>query len=389
MGRYSFAHIVCLFWHLDPMKTERYLKYAPTRDVVFVLGAGASYGDGVPLQRDILPMLLDGGMERLEQSAMGQQVKEFIEACFYVDAPAREFPKLGAVFGFLDYFISQRESLNARYDYEEIVLIRENLIKIIHYIVNERSDQQSPIYRRFWEAIQRHNRNISVITLNYDTLLEQAFKPLYPETGYIDYCVQLMNYEKHDALKEFHFWVNPREPVLAEPHENPVPFKIIKLHGSLNWKYCNCCNQALLTTWDRSIDLDSGNFVGYTQPEQKEYEYICPVDGTEFQTLILPPSYVKTLNNPVITRLFSEASREIRAARRIVFIGYSLSDGDVHVKALFKKHLHQDVEMVVINPKSSETVQHRYSALSQNVRFYGRTFEDLVQDEALMETLLI
>ena len=371
------------------MKTERYLKYAPTRDVVFVLGAGASYGDGVPLQREILPMLLDGGMERLEQSAMGQQVKEFIEVCFYVDAPAREFPKLGAVFGFLDYFISQRESLNARYDYEEIVLIRENLIKIIHYIVNERSDQQSPIYRRFWEAIQRHNRNISVITLNYDTLLEQAFKPLYPETGYIDYCVQLMNYEKHDALKEFRFWVNPREPVLAEPQENPVPFKIIKLHGSLNWKYCNCCNQALLTTWDRSIDLDSGNFVGYTQPEQKEYEYICPVDGTEFQTLILPPSYVKTLNNPVITRLFSEASREIRAARRIVFIGYSLSDGDVHVKALFKKHLHPDVEMAVINPKSSESVQHRYSALSQNARFYGRTFEDLVQDQALMETLLI
>jgi hypothetical protein len=91
----------------------------------------------------------------------------------------------------------------------------------------------------------------------------------------------------------------------------------------------------------------------------------------------------------VITRLFSEASREIRAARRIVFIGYSLSDGDVHVKALFKKHLHPDVEMVVFNPKSSESVQHRYSALSPNTRFYRKTFEGLVQDEALMETLLI
>ena len=63
-----------------------------------------------------------------------------------------------------------------------------------------------------------------------------------------------------------------------------------------------------------------------------------PMDGTKFQTLILPPSYIKTLNNPVISQLFSEASREIRATRRIVFIGYSLSDGDVHIKALFKKH---------------------------------------------------
>lgn len=370
------------------MKTERYLKYAPTRDVVFVLGAGASYGDGVPLQRDILPMLLGGSMENLELSAMGRQVKEFIEANFYVDAAAREFPKMGAVFGFLDYFISQRESLNARYDYEAIVKIRENLIKIIHYIVDERSNQQSPFYHRFWEAIKRHNRNVSIITLNYDTLLEQAFKPLYSQTGYIDYCLHLMNYEKHEALKEFQFWVNPREPVPAEPHEDPVPFKIIKLHGSLNWKYCNCCNQALLTTWDRSIDLDSGSFVGYTQPEQQQYEYICPVDGTEFQTLILPPSYVKVLNNPVVSRLFGEASREIRAARRIVFIGYSLSDGDVHVKALFKKHLHPDVELVAMNPKSSQGIRHRYSALSRNTRFLPTTFEDLVQNDALMEGLL-
>jgi len=370
------------------MKSEHYLKYAPTRDVLFVLGAGASYGDDVPLQRDILPVLLDGSMAHLERSAMGRQVKEFIEANFYVDALTGECPKLEAVFGFLDYFITQHESLNSKYSYDEIVLIKENLIKIIHYIVDERSNRKSPYYRRFWAAVQRHNRNVSIITLNYDTLLEQAFEPLYPGTGYIDYCVHLMNYEKQNTLREFQFWINPRGPVLAEPGENPVPFKIIKLHGSLNWKYCNCCNQALLTTWDRGIDLDSGSFVGYTKPEQKVYDYMCPLDGTDFETLILPPSYVKILNNPVISQLFSEASREIRATRRIVFIGYSLSDGDVHIKALFKKHLHPDVELVAVNPKSSRSVRHRYAALSRNTRFCRRTFEDLVQNEALMKELL-
>ena len=159
------------------MESERFLKYAPCRDVVFVLGAGASYGDGVPLQRDILPAILDGSMAHLEKSVMGRQVKEFIEANFYVDAGNGEFPKLEAVFGFLDYFIAQRESLNARYPYEEIVLIKENLIKIIHTIVDERSNRQSPFYHLFWEAIARHNRNVSIITLNYDTLLEQAFAP--------------------------------------------------------------------------------------------------------------------------------------------------------------------------------------------------------------------
>ena len=371
------------------MKSEQYLKHAPTRDVVFVLGAGASYGDGVPLQRDILPVLLDGRLPHLQDSVMGRQVREFIDANFYVNAEKKEFPKLEAVFGFLDYFIAQRESLNARYTYEEIVLIKENLIKIIHYIVDERSNRESPFYHLFWEAIARYNRNVSIITFNYDTLLEQAFAPLYPGTGYIDYCIHLMNYDKHDALREFQFWINPREPVLAESDEDPASFKIIKLHGSLNWKYCNCCNQALLTTWDRGIDLDSGSFVGYTQPEQKAYDYMCPLDGTEFQTLILPPSYVKILNNPVISQLFSEASREIRVTRRIVFIGYSLSDGDVHIKALFKKHLRPDVDLVAINPKASVSVRHRYSALSRNTRFRRMTFEDLVQNEAFMRKLLI
>jgi NAD-dependent SIR2 family protein deacetylase len=371
------------------MVKEQYLKYEPVRDVVFVLGAGASYGDAVPLQRDILPMLLDGSMPRLEASVMGRQVKEFIEANFYVDALKGEFPKLEAVFGFLDYFISQRESLNARYSYEEIVLIKENLIKIVHYVVDERSNRKSPYYHQFWEAIKRHNRNVSIITLNYDTLLEQAFEPLYPGSGFIDYCIHLMNYEKQSALREFQFWINPREPIPSDPHENPAPFKIIKLHGSLNWKYCNCCNQALLTTWDRSIDLDSGSFVGYTKPEKKAYDYICPLDGTEFQTLILPPSYVKILDNPVISQLFSEASREIRATRRIVFIGYSLSDGDVHIKALFKKHLQPDVELFAVNPKASDSIRHRYAALSGNTRFLQNTFEDLVQNDQLMEKLLL
>lgn len=370
------------------MAAEKYLKYAPTRDVVFVLGAGASYGDGVPLQRDILPVFLDGSMPEMEKSVMGRQVKQFIEDNFYLNPKAHEVPKLEAVFGFLDYFIQANESLNARYNYDELVQIKENLIKILHYIVNARSDQRSPYYHRFWEMIRHYNRNISIITLNYDTLLEQAFEPLFQNLGYIDYCIHLMNFEKNEALKEFDFWINSREPVHVAPDADPVPFKLIKLHGSLNWKYCNCCNQALLTTWDRKIDLNSGSFVGYTQPERKQYDYFCPLDGTEFETLILPPSYVKTLKNPVISQLFGEASREIRSTRRIVFVGYSLSESDVHIKALFKKHLHPKVELVAINPKASRAVRHRYSALSPKTHFYQMTFEQLVQDEKLMGRLL-
>jgi phosphatidylserine/phosphatidylglycerophosphate/cardiolipin synthase-like enzyme len=197
-----------------------------------------------------------------------------------------------------------------------------------------------------------------------------------------------MNYEKSDKFKSFNYWVNPREPVSIKENEKPVAYKIIKVHGSLNWKYCNCCNQTLLTPWDQKIDLDRGKFLGYTYPDKQVYEYKCPFDGTEFQTLIMPPSFVKPLYQLVIAQLLNEASKEIRIAKRIVFIGYSLSNADIHIKAIFKKNLQPGTEVIVVNPRRTEGLQLNYRALAENAEFIFCTFEEMVQDEALMNRLL-
>ncbi|NNG00993.1 MAG: hypothetical protein HKM93_16510 [Desulfobacteraceae bacterium] len=368
---------------------EVYLRHPPERDILFVLGAGASHPDGVPLQKDILPVLFDTGNGNINQSRIGQELQQFLTDNFYIDTRKREYPKLEAVFGFLDYFILQNESLNAGYSLSRLLQIKENLIKIIHYIVNLKTDQHSPTYHRFWKTIAASNRNVSIITLNYDTLLEQAFDPLFRTVGYIDYCMHLMNYERCPGLTEYNFWVNPKEPVQVTGDEPPASFNVLKLHGSLNWKYCNCCNQTLLTTWDRTIDLNRGMFVGYTIPDNREYDYVCPLDRTEFQTLIMPPSYMKSLNNPVLAHLFGEAARELRAARKIIFIGYSLSDADVHIKALFRKNLMPATELVVVNPKQSDTIRHQYHALSDRMQFLPVSFETFISDPEMMTRLII
>jgi hypothetical protein len=143
----------------------------------------------------------------------------------------------------------------------------------------------------------------------------------------------------------------------------------------------------LLTPWDRKIELNRGKFLGYTYPERLEYEYQCPIDGTEFQTLIVPPSYLKTLHHPVISQLLNEASREIRGSRKIVFIGYSLSDADLHIKALFKKQLKPDMEIIVVNPKKKESMELNYRSLSKNVKFVYVSFEEMLQDTSLTESI--
>lgn len=367
---------------------EKFLRYQSTRDVVFVLGAGASNPDGVPLQKDLLPMIVTGKIDEIENSDIGKIVVEFIKDNFNFNEAEGQYPQLEAVFGFIDYFLLQNESLNTKYTHEKIRIIKEYLIKLIHYVVNLRTDKTSPYYHKFWEAITKHSSNISIITLNYDTLLEQAFDFIFKNTnGFIDYCIPLMNYEKHSKLNEYNFWVNPREPVNVNKEKEPASYKIIKVHGSLNWKYCNCCNQTLLTPWDRKIDLHKGIFLGYSYPEMKEYEFKCPIDGTDFQTLIMPPSYLKTLNNPVIAHLFSEASREIRATKKIIFVGYSLSNADVHIKALFKKAVSEDTEIIVINSKQKDSTELNYKSLAKNVRFFYISFQELFSNENVISQI--
>jgi len=365
-----------------------YLRYPPARDLIFLLGAGASHPDGVPLQEHILPQILSGEIREIAASEIGKQLRQFICENFYIHANKRVYPSLEAVFGFLDYFIQQSESLSAHYSHHRLREIKENLIKVIHYVVNLNTDKHSPTYHRLWEFIHSLNQNVSVITLNYDTLLEQSFDFLFRKHGYIDYCIPLMNDEPDIRLADYRFWINPRRPVATAEGVSPVAFKILKLHGSLNWKYCNCCRQTLLTPWDRRIDLNRGTLIGTRQPQEETYDYACPIDGTDFQTLILPPSYIKTRDHPVISYLYGEAAREIRSARRFVFIGYSLSDADVHIKALLKKNLHPDAELVVINPKKADALIRQYGALCRDTTFIQRSFESLVHDSSAMEALL-
>ena len=110
---------------------EQFIRYQPKRDVLFVFGAGASISDGGPLQRDLLPQILN---EEYEESELARLVKEFIQENF--DTESQNTPSLESVFGYLDYFISKKESLKGGYTTLKLIGIKEALIRLIHHRIS-------------------------------------------------------------------------------------------------------------------------------------------------------------------------------------------------------------------------------------------------------------
>ncbi len=364
--------------------SQIHLAYAKERDVVFFLGAGASAADGIPLQERILPEALS--QITIRESKVGGEVVSFLERFFGFDSVRQHVPSLETAFAFLDYFINRDEHLDRKHSVSRLREIRECLIRIIHYIVSRKTTFNAPTHRAFWELIGSVNRNVSLVSLNYDSVLDEEFSFLYPERAYIDYCIPLLNYDFEEQMG-FNWWVNPREPV-AYWGGDPVPIKILKLHGSVNWKFCRACRRILLTPWSTQIDLERGAFFAdYGEDESRRAEYFCPTDGCRFETLILPPSHVKDLRNPVVSTIGAEIEQELRIAKKVVLIGYSLPEADVHIQAVLAKSLSRDTHVVVVNPDNADAFRARYRHLARCVSFIDHTFESSLASGVLGDLL--
>ena len=358
---------------------KEYISYKPKRDVLFVFGAGASIADGGPFQSQLLPRILATDFSGHE---LAEQTVVFIRENF--DTTSGKEPSLESVFGYLEYFISKKESLKEGYNTLRLIQIKESLIRLIHHEISK-STKSKGVYKSFFEKVSKVNKNVSIITMNYDTLLDESFDFLYSSEALIDYCINFMNYDEDIQTGGADWWINPREPVTIHGDTVPSPIKIIKIHGSINWKYCNCCNQVLLTPWNTGIDLESQGFKGRfgpscENPEEEIFDLVCHNDKTPFDTFIVPPSHIKGLNHPAISKLFDEAAIEIRKTKKIVFVGFSFPEADVHIKALFKKNIKEDTTIEVVDPFMNDAIRSNYLSLSQKVSFIPDSFENYIEN---------
>jgi hypothetical protein len=180
-----------------------FIEYQKERDCLFFLGAGASYCDGVPLQKDIVPEILSPKDEQFEKSELRKIVSKFISDNFSYSEESDSYPSLETLFSYIDYFIDNDVALNRDYTLEKLRLLKESLIKLIYFITSKSAKSplgkwerekngrdNDSVYSFLWERAIETNRNFSIITTNYDNQIDDAFdKWVYAKHGLIDYCI--------------------------------------------------------------------------------------------------------------------------------------------------------------------------------------------------------
>ena len=213
----------------------------------------------------------------------------------------------------------------------------KQLIEIIVWTLRDIYDKpRSPEVKRLFSAFSGAivDRNISLITLNYDLLIDQLLKDTgkwLPVSGYgVEF--PLAGFLKNDPrLRDvFH-------PAFGRGLSESV---LLKLHGSLNWgrrnvRYSDGSQPVELSHMENASRILPIQNMGVSRPGQP---------GTfRWDSFIVPPFVSKSSvsgTEPELENLWYHAWAALASADFIHFLGYSLPPSDFEMDILLREGFH-------------------------------------------------
>ncbi|MFC1871569.1 hypothetical protein ACFLYF_04130 [Chloroflexota bacterium] len=317
---------------------------------VFVLGAGTSAHCGTPLMNNFLEVAHDlmrsGEVEEVRQDfedvfdaigkLQGIQSKARIDTYNIEDVYAAF--EMGNLLGSLPGI-----------DSSKIPELISSTKKVIAYTLQqttrlpENTERNAPdSYFQFAKQINVHHSKCSIITFNYDLGLDYS---LYASKVIPDYGLDDINISGRSV-------------------------SYLKLHGSLNWGWCNECKKITpYRDFDSTNSVPGRNYNILPLMERfKAKAYMCskcgkPVEETPF---IVPPTWNKTSYHEQIETIWKKAASELKDAENIFVLGYSFPETDMFFRYLFA--LEVDMTTIlkrfhVYNIDSSGNTENRFRDL--------------------------
>ena len=166
---------------------------------------------------------------------------------------------------------------------------------------------------------------ITVITFNYDLVMEMALR----------------------AAKLGHYYALPEE----ERSHNRSVIPVLKLHGSINWHFCEPCKVVYdANTFSHAYQRDSNDRMVGVLDHPQTHACNRVHDRTP---IIVPPSWDKSRYQSSLRSVWEQAARALDSADEIFVIGYSLPEADAFFRYLFALGTQSRTRvqrMLVVNP---------------------------------------
>lgn len=344
---------------------------------VFILGAGASKEVGAPLMRDFLDVANDlARMGKVPKSkvdfdlvAEGRSALQYthsksvgidlynMEAVFSAFEMAKMLGGLGAV--------DKDKVKEFPRAYRKV--ISETLEQTIQYKVRNKRIEPG-VYSKLlllMDKIDSITRgNSSILTFNYDIAL--------------DYACHFHGHQINYCLDEF---------------PSPSTFKVLKLHGSLNWTECHICKKIVSWslgdylnkyTWHNLESLSSvkisisDQFINFSHCNNSSSSSAVPY--------IVPPTWNKSEHHHAIESVWRHAAKELSEAENIFIAGYSLPETDTFFHYLFSLGVGSDQlirRFWVVDPDPK--VKEKYEKLLGNAvltrfKFFNSIFSNGIEE---------
>jgi len=186
-----------------------------------------------------------------------------------------------------------------------------------------------------------HNTDATVITFNYDLLVELAWK------RFVAGVIAFDSWNSPLSL-----YSAPITPIgaragnaLAELRP-PKGLKLLKLHGSLNWRYSGPRATPGDPIYGMSIKGEEWSAKGFEWiPELAEQLAV------DLKPMIVPPTAVKSpyYINQTLQSLWQSAAKAIREAKELVVVGFSFPPTDLLVSSLLSTNLPLTSRITPIN----------------------------------------
>ena len=192
-----------------------------------------------------------------------------------------------------------------------------------------------------------HRQQAAVISLNYDTVIEQVASEVSVGGG------------EPLRIETFELYPIPLTPAHARipgvflPGETSPTFRLLKLHGSINWWYSGSQSFSGETIYFTGC---RGGLSAFWREEPTDIERHEKRAIRDKIPLIIPPASDKSsfFQHETLRAAWYQAQHELSTADRIVFMGYSLPATDSMMVEFLR-----DVAHVSSQPKKIEVVDLR------------------------------